>query len=73
MDVDELILDCIDEKFMTVTQITEELTNQGFEVNRNTVQVHIKKLSKYGDIFSIFAEGGRRGVVPLRFKKVQDF
>jgi len=73
LDVDDLILDCIEDKFLTVTQITEELTSQGFEVNRNTVQVHIKKLSKWGEIFSIYSEGGKKGVIPLKFKKIPNF
>ena len=69
-DIDDMILRCVSDKFMTITEITEQLTSQGVEVNRNTVVVHVRKLSKYGEVFAIIGDNNSRGVKPPKYRKI---
>lgn len=70
--LDNAILSLIKDKFMSVTEIYVNLRNQGYSVNRNTVLVHINKLLKYGEVFYIIGESGKRGVKPPKFKCIEE-
>ena len=69
MELDDEILEIVKDEFKSTSEIYKVLKDKGVDVSRDAVVVHIRRMVKYGEIWSIIGDKHVQGIKPPLYKK----